>query len=214
VAAVVLNVTATGATGPSYLTVWPTGATKPLASNLNFVAGQTVANRVIVEVGSDGTTGGWVSVYNAAGSVNVVADAGGWFSDSSNPAATGSRLVGVSPARILDTRDGTGGFSSPLGAGQTIAVTVAGQGGVPAMNATIAPTAVVINVTVTGTTAPSYLTVWPDLASRPTASDLNWAAGQTVPNLVIVKLGSDGKINLYNPAGSANVIVDVVGWFG
>jgi cellulase (glycosyl hydrolase family 5)/fibronectin type III domain protein len=214
VAAVVLNVTATGATAPSYLTAWPTGVTRPVASNLNFVAGQTVPNRVIVQLGSDGSTGGWVSFYNAAGSVNVIADVAGWFSDSSNASATGSLFVGVAPARILDTRNGTGGFSSALGAGQTIAVTVAGQGGVPAMNAVIAPSAVVLNVTVTGTTAAGYLTVWPDLASRPTASDLNWAAGQTVPNLVVVKLGGDGKIDLYNPAGSANVIVDVVGWFG
>jgi len=214
VAAVVLNVTVTGPTAPGYLTVWPSGIARPVVSNLNFVAGQTVPNRVIVRVGSNGSTAGWVSFFNPGGSVHVIADVSGWFSDGSNAAATGSRFVGLTPARILDTRDGTGGVSSPIGAGQTLALMVAGQGGVPAMNAAIAPTAVVLNVTVTGTTAASFLTVWPSDATRPTASDLNWTAGLTVPNLVVVKLGSDGKIKLYNPGGSTNVVIDVVGWDG
>jgi len=214
VAAVVLNVTVTGPTQPSYLTVYPTGTPRPNASNLNFVAGQTVPNRVIVKVGNNGTPG-WVSFFNAAGSTQVIADIGGWFSDNTNPAASGSRFVGVTPARILDTRDGTGGFHAPIGAGGTIAATVAGVGGVPAMTATVAPRAVVLNVTVTDTTAASFLTVWPDGApARPNASDLNWVAGLTVPNLVVVKVGSSGKIDLYNPAGSTNVIIDVVGWYG
>ncbi|OLD64987.1 MAG: hypothetical protein AUI47_03400, partial [Acidobacteria bacterium 13_1_40CM_2_68_5] len=159
VAAVVLNVTVTGPTAPSYLTVYPTGNIQPIVSNLNFVAGQTVPNRVIVKVGNSGST-------------QVIADIGGWFSDGTNPAATGSRFVGVTPARILDTRDGTGGVHAPIGPGGTIAATVAGVGGVPAMNATVAPSAVVLNVTVTDTTGQSYLTVWPDGATRPNASDL------------------------------------------
>jgi len=178
------------------------------------VPGQTVPNRVIVKVGSLNSTPGWVSFYNPAGSTHVIADIGGWFSDATNLAATGSRFVGVTPARILDTRNGTGGFSTPLGQGQTIAATVAGLGGVPAMNAAIPPSAVVLNVTVTNTTAGSFLTVWPDGATRPNASDLNWVSGLTVPNLVVVKVGTGGKIDLYNPAGSTDVIIDVVGWYG
>ena len=213
VAAVVLNVTVTGATAPSYLTVWPAGVAQPVASNLNYVVGQTVPNRVIVQMGINGTPG-WVSFYNAAGSTHVIADVGGWFSDGTDAGASGSRFVGVTPARIVDTRNGTGGFTSALDQGQTIAVTAAGVGGVPAMNATVAPTAVVLNVTATNTTAASYLTVWPDAASQPNASDLNWVPGLTVPNLVVVKVGPTGKIDLYNPAGSTDVIIDVVGWYG
>jgi hypothetical protein len=169
---------------------------------------------VIVQVGSNGTTPGWVSFYNAAGSTHVIADIGGWFSDGTDAGASGSRFVGVTPARILDTRNGTGGFTSPLGQGQTIAATVAGVGGVPEINAAVAPAAVVLNVTVTDTTATSYLTVWPDGAGQPNASDLNWGPGLTVPNLVVVKLGATGKVDLFNAAGSTNVIIDVVGWYG
>lgn len=209
VSAVVLNVTATNPTGGSYLTVFPAGATQPVVSNLNFFAGQTVPNRVIVKVG----TGGQVTIYNAYGTVDVVADVAGWFTDGV-AATTGSRYVGVIPARILDTRDGTGGVSTPLGANASIPVTVAGHGGVPAMNAATPPSAVVLNVTVTNPTAGSYLTVWPDGAAKPLASDLNYGPGLTVPNLVVVKLGSNGMIDLYNAFGTTDVIIDVVGWYG
>jgi hypothetical protein len=55
--------------------------------------------------------------------------------------------------------------------------------------------------------------VWPTGATRPTASDLNWVATQTVPNLVVVKLGSDGSVQVFNAAGSTDVVVDVSGWY-
>jgi Fibronectin type III domain len=210
VAAVVLNVTATGPTAPSYLTVFPTGTSPPTASNLNFVAGQTVPNRVIVKVGTNAqtSTAGWVSIYNALGSVNVIADVVGWFTDGT-AAAGGSMFVGVTPARILDTR-----MTHNLGSSATLILPVAGQGGVPAMSAPVAPTAVVLNVTVTNPTAASFLTAWPDGATQPLASDLNYLAGLTVPNLVVVKLGTNGSIDLYNAFGTTDVIVDVVGWYG
>jgi hypothetical protein len=93
-------------------------------------------------------------------------------------------------------------------------VTVAGRSGVPAMNAATPPSAVVLNVTVTNPTAGSYLTAWPDGESKPLASDLNYGRGLTVPNLVVVKLGTNGLIDLYNAYGSVDVIIDVVGWYG
>ena len=207
VSAVVLNVTATNPTASSYLTVFPTGATRPTASNLNFVAGQTVPNRVVVKVG----TAGKVSIYNLTGSTDVVADVSGWFVDAaSNPSATGVAFNGLSPKRILDTRTAKG----PVGPGGTITVPVATLGGVPAMTSAAPPTAVVLNVTITDTTVAGYLTVWPDGNGRPTASDLNWAAGQTVPNLAVVKLGANGMVDVYNLTGSTDVVIDVVGWYG
>lgn len=208
VSAIVLNLTATNPTAPSYLTVWPAGTARPLASNLNFIAGQTVANRVIVPVGT-GSYAGQVSIYDAAGHTDVIADVGGWFTDATSTAG-GSRFVGLTPARILDTRTS----QTRLAANAAIALTVAGHGGVPAMNAGVPPTAVVLNVTVTNPTAGSYLTVWPDGTSRPLASDLNYVPQLTVPNLVVVELGPNGAVDLYNAAGSVDVIVDVVGWYG
>jgi hypothetical protein len=149
-----------------------------------------------------------VDFYDAAGHTDVVADVAGWFTDGTT-AAGGSQFVGVTPARILDTR-----ASSSIGPNGTLLLPVAGQGGVPAANATVPPTAVVLNVTVTNPTAASFLTAWPAGAPQPLASDLNYGPGQTVPNLVVVKLGANGAIDLFNAFGTADVIVDVVGWYG
>jgi hypothetical protein len=73
---------------------------------------------------------------------------------------------------------------------------------------------VVLNVTVTGPSAASVMTVWPAGTTRPLASDLNYMAHQTVPNLVVVKVGSGGAVDFYNTAGSTDVVVDIVGWYG
>ncbi len=208
VGAVVLNLTATNVSQATYITAWPEGTSRPLASNLNPSAGQTVANRVIVKVGS----GGRVDLFNAYGSADLIADVGGWFTDGSVAASSGT-FVGLTPSRILDTRNGTGGIGSSLWPGHPVAVQVASRGGVPAMNATTPPTAVVINVTITAGTGASYLTVWPDGAAQPLASDLNWVAGQTVPNLAVVGLGSDGKVEIFSPGGYTDVLFDVVGYY-
>jgi hypothetical protein len=80
------------------------------------------------------------------------------------------------------------------------------------MGSGASPTAVIVNMTVTNTTSSGYLIVYPSDASQPLASDLNWASGQTVPNLVVVKLSADGKIAIYNGYGSTDVIVDVLGY--
>jgi len=89
-----------------------------------------------------------------------------------------------------------------VGPGQTIAVQVAGQGGVPSSGVS----AVVMNVTVTEPAAPSHLTIFPSDAALPLASNLNFVAGQTVPNLVTVKVGGDGKVKVFNNSGETHVI--------
>jgi hypothetical protein len=203
VTAVVMNVTVTNPTSASFVTVWPTNSGRPLASNLNFSPGQTVPNRVVVKVGA----GGKVDFYNLAGTVDVIADVNGWFTDAT-PGGLGARFVGLTPARILDTRDGTGGFGAPLGPNEGINAAVAGRGGVAA-----GARALVANVTVTNTTAPSFLTAWPTDGAYANSSDLNYVAGQTIANLVVVKVGADGKITLYNYDGSADVLVDAVGYY-
>ena len=207
VTSVVLNVTVTNASGPqSFLTVWPKGTTRPLASNLNFSAGVSVPNLVVARVGD----GGGVSLFNDAGTVDVVADVQGWYSNAVD--AVGSSFVPVNPARLLDTRVGTGtdGAVGPVPAGTLIQLQVAGAGGVPASGAR----AVVLNMTVDRATGPeSFLTVWPAATPRPLASNLNFTSGPATTNLVVAQLGPDGKVNIYNNLGSTDVIADVEGWF-
>ena len=82
------------------------------------------------------------------------------------------------PVRILDTRNSTGGHPGPLGQGQVLNLTVLGPGNVPTQHVT----SVVLNVTVTNETQPSYLTVFPTGEAVPNASNLNFVPGHDVPN--------------------------------
>jgi hypothetical protein len=202
--AVAINVTATAPVASSFLTIYPAGAQRPTASNLNFAAGQTIPNMVIAKVG----TNGQISIFNLAGTVEVVVDVLGWF-------PTGGSYTGLSPARLLETRpnlatvDGQLNGIGPVGPNGVLALPILGRGGVPANGVD----AVALNVTAAGGTAPSFLTVWPGGPDRPTASNLNFVAGDTVPNMVIAKVGPDGQILIFNLAGSVDVVVDVLGWF-
>ena len=209
VGAVVFNLTATQPTLPSYVTAYPDGVLKPNASNLNFVAGETIANRVEVPV-----TDGYVDLYNYSGDVQLVVDVSGYYTNSS-AANSGSDFNAETPVRIVDTRPGSGlpYSGDTLSAGSTLTVQVAGSAGVPPMTSSAPPTAVVMNVTVTNTTAASYLTVWPSNVTRPVVSDINWVAGQVQPNLVVVPVSPSGQVSFYNFSGSTDLVVDVEGWY-
>lgn len=198
--AVVLNVTATEAAAAGYLTVWPTGTSRPLASVLNLPArGATVPNLVVVPVG----TGGRVSMFSQNGT-HLVADVAGWFTDGTAPDSTTGLFVPLSPARLLDTR--TTAF---VGAGQSRALTVGGAGGVPASGVG----AVVLNLTGTEAAAAGYVTAYPADTVMPLASNLNLpAAGSTAANAVFAALGHGSAVRLFAQNG-AHLVVDVAGWF-
>ncbi len=72
----------------------------------------------------------------------------------------------------------------------------------------------VLNATVVNTSGGSFLTVFPTGHRKPVASNLNWFPGQIRPNLVVVPLGADGSVSIYNDLGQTDVIFDVVGWYG
>jgi hypothetical protein len=203
VAAVVLNITVTAPTSSGFLTAYPGSTTRPNVSTLNFTRGITRANRVIVGLGNGGT----VSVFNSAGTSQVIVDVSGWFTDSTT-GSTGSTFVPLStPQRLIDSRT-----STAWGAKTARSIGVAGQAGVPSLGAAVPPKAVLANVTATGGSAPSYLSVYPGTA-RPVASDLNWSPGQTVPNLTVSGLHTDGSVTVYNYTGRVDVVVDIFGWF-
>jgi hypothetical protein len=148
-----------------------------------------------------------VKLFNKNGAVAVIMDVAGWFGASGTD---GVLFRSQTPARVLDTRSSPqGNPPGPVDQGETILVDVTDVSGssVPA-NAK----AVVLNVTVTGATSSSFLTVFPE-GALPLASNLNFVGGQTVPNLVIVKVGADGNVRVYNKLGSVHVIFDVAGWY-
>lgn len=197
-AAVVLNVTVTQSAAAGYITAYPCGETRPTASNVNLTGpGQTVANLVVAKVGDDGQ----VCLYSKAGA-HVIADLNGWF-----PA--GAAYAPIAPHRVLDTRSGVGAPAGALGDGDTLELTVVGGAAQVPADAS----AVALNVTVTQSAAAGYATVFPCGGGRPTASNVNvTGAGQTVANLVVVKVGDGGTVCLFSKGG-AHLIADVNGWF-
>lgn len=205
--AVALNLTVTAPTRNGFLSAYPTGGTaQTLISNVNFTAGETVPNLAVVPVGS----GGQVTFYNSVGVTQLVVDLEGYFSPESSGSTAGA-YVPLSPSRIVDTRPNSGyiGAGAPLRTGDTLTFPVAGKGGVPGSGVS----AVALNVTVTDTSANGFLTAYPAGKTRPLASNLNWTAGKTVPNRVVVPVGSGGDVTVYNVSGNTDVVVDVDGYF-
>jgi hypothetical protein len=190
--AVVLNVTAVAPTAATFVTVFPHGQARPVASNLNVVAGDVRPNLVTVALG----TGRTVDLYNHAGTVHLLADLAGYYA----PGA-GALYTATLPSRRLDTRQEGG----PLGPGGTRVLDLTGA--VPA-----GATAVTLNLTATGATASTFVTAWPAGTTRPTASNVNLNAGGTRPNLVTVALGAGDRLSLYNLAGQVDLVVDVTGF--
>jgi hypothetical protein len=198
VGTVALNVTATGARGPGFVTAWPCGVAASFTSNLNLErAGQTVANLVVTGVG----TSGEVCLFTSGGA-HLVVDVVGWWWDGA---------MTRSPERILDTRADAGqiGYAgaSPA-AGRTVELQVSGRGGVPTSGAR----SVLLNVTATGARGAGYVTVWPCGRPRPSTSNLNVdRPGQTVAVLVATGVGAEGRVCLYTRSG-VDLVADLVAW--
>jgi hypothetical protein len=225
VSAVLLNVTATGAPGPGFISVIPPGPRgdygrleifddqgwfnrrgTPQTSNLNVNGPAAVPNLVLARVGAGGT----ISLFNSFGPTEVIADLAGWF-DTSGSAPSTSGFIGLeSPERVFDTRTAIGTVQSPLRNGEVRTVDLSNLSG-------IAPGAdsVVVNLTVTSPNAAGFVTAFPSGGLPPEASNLNFVAGDTRANLAVVAL-RDGRIDLTIGAAdglSAEVIVDVLGSF-
>ncbi|MGH3417876.1 MAG: TolB family protein, partial [Actinocrinis sp.] len=200
ISAVVLNVTVTGPKSAGYVTVYPDGQPAPKTSNLNFNPGQTLANMVTVPV-----VDGKVRFHNGSGgTVHLVADAFGYYTKSTADNA----FTAVAPIRIMDTRTATGVRKGQIGPNGVVKLQITGANGVP-KNATAA----VLNLTATQGSSGGYLTVYPDAMPRPVTSNLNFAAGETRPNLAVVPLGADGAVDVYNLAGSVSALADLMGYF-
>lgn len=201
VTAVAINVTVTGPADAGHLTVYPAGTARPVASNVNYRRGETVANLVITAVDSQGR----IALVSNAGRPHVIGDVVGYYSNTLG----GSRSTAIAPQRLLDTRTGLGGVEGRLPSGSAVPLQVAGRGGVP-----VGARAAVLNVTAANPLGSGHVTVFPGGQAAPLASNLNYARSTTVPNLVIVGLGADGRVQLRANEGSPHVIADVVGWYG
>ena len=159
------------------------------------------------------------------------------FDQGSSATASGG-FHAVNPTRILDTRNGTGISNGPIRIGDGSQsstnpifraddranhdLQVTGVAGIP----TSGVSAVLLNLTAVEPPTSGYITVGPRPAgtgdvfndqftygSWPNASNLNTQPGQTVPNLVLARVGAGGKIRLYNFNYPTHMVADVAGWF-
>ena len=194
----------TDTTSSSYLTVWPRPYSRPTTSNLNWDrAGQTVANLVYTGLGPDGT----VLIYNNAGNASVdrrrvrlrrAGDGQRWLGLRAGHAESHLRQ----PGRLAETPT-----PKKLAAGESRSVAVAGTPGVrPDAQAAL------VNLTGTGPTAESYLTLWPTGTAQPNTSNLNLLPGETRANAALGLLGG-GAVSLYNNLGDTDAILDVMGQY-
>lgn len=205
VAAVVLDITASGASSPisapDWVSVYPHGITRPLSSMLNPYAGTTASNVVVAKLGTSGS----VVLFNYDGHTNLKVAVLGYFT-SSSATAVPTTYTPATPKALLDTAAKGGG--GPLGPASTRTLTVTGIAGIPA-----GAKWVWLDVTVSSTTAASYLTLYATGSSRPSLPSLSWTSGETLSEFVQVPVSHAGSITLYNSAGKANVIVSAVGSF-
>ncbi len=200
VGSVALNVTATEPGAAGYITVWPGAASRPTASNLNFIPGETVAGLVMVAVGTDGK----VELYNgSAASIQLIADVSAYT--VAGVAGSAGDYTPLSPSRLLDTRS----VGHRLEPGATWPLFASGFGGLPATGMS----AVVLTVTVVDPSGPGYVTAYPAGDGQPVASNVNFVAGQTVPNTAVVPVGQ-GTVELFNGSASwVDLVVDVSGYY-
>ncbi|MFD3542924.1 PKD domain-containing protein [Streptomyces sp. NPDC058662] len=191
--AAVLNVTVTGATEDTHLSVWPSGQPRPVTSNVNVRAGGTSSNTVTVPLGVASS----VLAQLNSGTASVIVDFVGYYRPNA-----GERFTPIAPTRLADTRVS----GAPLTHVQ--AVKVAGVNGIPAD-----ASAVALNLTSTGSTENSHVIAYADRLERPSTSNLNPEPGKDKSNQAIVPVGSDGTILLYTNTGSTHLIVDAVGYY-
>ena len=204
--AVALNITVTAPRASGFITVYPCDSERPNASQLNYVAGQTVSASVIAKVAQ---ASGWVCLFTMS-DTDLVVDVNGYY-----PA--GSSYTSLSPARVLETRVGEGfgtvdGVSNGIGtrtAGTVTEIPVAGRGGVPTGAA-----AVMLSVTATQAKADGFLTVFPCGEPVPATSSLNYRVDDIISNSVLASLrvGGDrpGTVCMFNST-EVDVVIDVNG---
>ncbi|WP_159400245.1 hypothetical protein [Streptomyces sp. XY431] len=190
---------------------------------LTWINSDTVPVDLVIDWG-DGTSDRFNGVdkgeaahehtYSSLGQYTVTAtvrDGAGEASTNSVTTATaGNKFTPVGPTRLLDTRDGTGAPAGRVQPWGEIRVRIDGNGGIPE-----GASAVALNLTVVDPSGGAgHIIAYPSGENRPETSNVNYTAGQTVPNLAIVPVGDDGYVTLFNRGDAAvDLLADVAGYF-
>ena len=200
--AVVMNVTVAGPTAPGFVQVAPSPVSKGAFSNLNPEPGRTIANLVVVPLGVGGKVDLYAELYSA-GTLDLLADVVGYFTDSTAADGTSGLFVPITPTRTLDTRQPAP--QPEVASGTTVNVNTA----------TVAPGASAIagNLTSTGGGPGGFLQLAASPVDPGASSSLNTSYdGQTIANAVVSPVAAGGAAQVYT-FGSTHILLDVTGWF-
>ena len=216
VQAVSLNITATDESSQGYLSVVATSnpitsnpiTSNPSTSNLNWSADDTVANHVICQVSPTG----YVAISNAIGTIDLIVDLDGYFTDSSNQLSNGLVFTPIVPVRVVDSRVGT--VYNPNVA-QIAPNSSISFNATNAFNIDSADSVLATNITVVSYGGSGYLVTNSGGAPMTDTSTLNYDSNNPIDaNCALVKLGSNGEITVTNFGNSSvDIIIDVTGWY-
>ncbi|MBS1791366.1 MAG: S8 family serine peptidase [Acidobacteria bacterium] len=193
--------------GGGFLTLYPSGVTRPLVANSNFAANQILNNVFTVALGaSDGAFNIFVTT-----NTNVVVDITGYYAP---PSASGLYFHPLpKPVRLMDTRAGQTACFTP--GAQLTADSTTTQLGTTTCDGVLIPAgaqALVGNATTVSPQANGFLTLFPADASRPLVASSNFQTGINMNAPFTVGLSPSGEFNIYT-ASATNLVIDVLGYF-
>jgi hypothetical protein len=199
-----LNVTVAPRGPLAFLTIWPSGVTRPEVSTLNAFDGAVVANAAIVPAGANKG----VNVF-ASNDTEVIIDINGYFAP---PIGSGLSFYPLRPCRVADTRASLG---QPAGLGPpAIAGGTSRSFPVRSSNCGIPATAQAysMNMTAVPPGPMSFLTTWPTGQAQPLVSTLNAFDGRVVANAALIPAGTNGEISVF-ASNQTDVVIDINGYF-
>lgn len=126
-------------------------------------------------------------------------------------AETSSATAGLfvpATGRLLDTRNGVGGYSSPMPANTVRTVSAAGAAGIPATGVS----ALALTLTAVGAASIGAVSVAPGDVATPTGTALVFNPGDSVSNTALVALHADGTLRVIADH-AVHLIIDVQGYF-
>ncbi|MBZ5524080.1 MAG: DUF11 domain-containing protein [Acidobacteriia bacterium] len=197
-----LNITVVPKGPLGFLTMFPCGQTRPLASTLNSLDGRIKAEAAILPAGTNGSVCAFPT-----NDTDLVMDIDGYFVPATVPA--GLAFYPVTPCRLMDTRLANGPLGGPSLAGSAAR-------GFPILTSPCAvppaAKAYSLNYTVVPKGPLGFLTTWPAGSPQPLVSTLNALTGAVTANAAIVPAGANGDISVF-VTNSTDLVIDIDGYF-
>jgi Tol biopolymer transport system component len=202
--AVVVSLSAVAPSGPGYLRAWPADEAPPTATLVNYWGGQGVTNTTTVKLSASDQ----ITVRNFTSGAHLVIDVTGYYEPS------GFRFVSTTPCRLVDSRAVGGLLTGADRTFGTLGRSPASQGGaVTGCRVPYGAQAAVVSLSAVAPGGSGYLRVRPADNPPPTATVLNFGAGQSMTNTAIIQVSDAGELTARNFDAATHLVVDITGYF-